>query len=68
MVTHFSELTEKLGVPRAIFFPGKLGGPIGEAGDLDSQVRDLSLCLRAIPRLECGGSAKAGDELESLVA
>ncbi len=54
MVTSLAALTEDFGVPRAAYFPHKLGAPIGKQGDPESQRKDLLACLELVGSLSCG--------------
>ncbi|WP_108022176.1 hypothetical protein [Melghirimyces profundicolus] len=47
MVTLLPESTRELGVPRSVFFPHKLGAPIGRPGQPDEQYQALLQCLDA---------------------
>lgn len=54
MVSLLPEATRELRVPRAIYFPNKLGAPIGKPGDKQEQEQALRLCLAAVTKVQRG--------------
>lgn len=48
MITLLPDATKELGVPRAIYFPNKLGSPIGRPNNKDEQYNALKLCFDAL--------------------
>jgi len=46
-VTLLPEVTRELALPRTVYFPNKLGAPLGRPGDRRSQARALATCLEA---------------------
>ncbi len=62
MASTLPEVTEELGVPRAVLFPGKLGAPIGRKHDPEAQHADVLRCLELAMELGPGESAPARRE------
>ncbi|MCP3738179.1 hypothetical protein NLX69_00730 [Rossellomorea sp. BNER] len=53
-VTLLPETTNALGVPRSIYFPNKLGNPIGRPNQKDEQYAALIQCLEAFEEVNVG--------------
>lgn len=59
MVTLLPDITKELGVPRAIYFPNKLGSPIGRPNQKEEQYDALRLCLETAAQAKKGGIIQA---------
>jgi len=46
-VTLLPEVTAELALPRTVYFPNRMGAPLGYPGDRESQARALAKCLDA---------------------
>jgi hypothetical protein len=53
-VTLLPETTQALGVPRSIYFPRKLGNPIGRPNRKEEQLYALKQCLDALVQAKKG--------------
>jgi hypothetical protein len=53
-VTLLPETTNALGVPRSIYFPNKLGNPIGRPNRKEEQYAALMQCLDAFDEVNVG--------------
>ncbi|WP_408006427.1 hypothetical protein ACJROX_17185 [Pseudalkalibacillus sp. A8] len=49
-VTLLPETTNAMGVPRSIYFPNKLGSPIGRANRKEEQYSAMLQCLDALSK------------------
>ncbi len=53
-VTLLPEVTSELSLPRTVYFPNRMGAPLGSPGDRESQARALAKCLEAASTPERG--------------
>jgi hypothetical protein len=54
MATVLPETTKALGVPRSVYFPRKLGIPIGRPGQKEEQYSAVLQCLDALKKAKKG--------------